>query len=223
MKRFLMALTFIACGLCSANSQAGVIALAEYAFNVNGTVTNGSAPAGVNLGAFNTTTGLGTITATFTSPGTHYFGVFLDHELDETINTFFNEYGVKSDDPILPGLSWETDEPGFVFGDIYDNFALSSLDNSIGVLSGSPDDVSMALAWNFTLGADEAATIQFLVSETAPSGFYIGQVDPDSGSRIYFSTNLNISPTGGGVVPEPSSLLIFLGLLGTTMRRHRMQ
>jgi hypothetical protein len=220
MRKFLLALVF-ASGLLSTNSNAGVINLADYRFNVNGVVSVQTAPAGVSLAGFNTGTGLGTITATFNSPGAYYFGAFLDHEIDEAINTYFNEFGASSGAP-ASGLTWEIDEPGFVFGDIVTNFGNSALDGMNGVPSGAPDDVSMALAWSFTLAADEQATITMLVSTIAPlSGFYLQQTDPDSIESIYFSTGLSIVPTVGGVVPEPSSIFIFLGIIGVSIRRQR--
>ena len=216
MKKLILALAFVACGLFSATSQAGV-QLADYRLNVDG-VTSYTA-AGVNLAGFSTTTGLGTITATFTSPGAHYFGLFVDHEIDETINGFINEIGSVTGAP-ASGQSWEIDEPGFVLGNIFANFGASSLDNTNN--STLPDDVSMALAWNFTLLADEQATITMLVSQTAPlSGFYLTHTDPNSNSSIYFSSGLSIVPTGGGVVPEPSSWLIILGLVGVSMKIRR--
>ena len=212
MKKLILALAFIACGLCSAVSQAAVL-LADYRLNVDG-LTSYTA-AGVNLAGFNTTTGLGTIAATFTSPGLHYFGVFVDHDIDESPTTFFNELGSVTG-VAASGQTWEIDEPGFVLGDIFANFGASTLDNTNN--SMSPDDVSMALAWNFTLLANEQATITMLVSQTAPSsGFYLTQTDPGSLSSIYFSSGLSIVPTGG-TVPEPSSWLIILGLVGVSMK-----
>jgi hypothetical protein len=101
-----------------------------------------------------------------------------------------------------------------VFGNIYTNFLAGSLDNSNGVPSSSPDDVSMALGWAFNLTAGQTATIIFSLSETAPvSGFYLWQTDPDSKVDIYFSSTLN--KTGGNTsVPEPSTLMLMLSGLG---------
>lgn len=78
---------------------------------------------------------------------------------------------------------------------------------------GFTDDVSMAMAWDFPLGAEESALINLILSETAPaSGFYLTQTDPASGTKIYFSSTLDITP-----VPEPGTLMLlstgFVGLL----------
>ena len=89
MRKLILALAFIACGLCSAVSQAGVIGLFDYEFNIDGAFSQ--TPAGVNLVGFNTTTGLGTITATVTGLGPHYFSLFVDHEIDEATNGYANE------------------------------------------------------------------------------------------------------------------------------------
>lgn len=82
------------------------------------------------------------------------------------------------------GLSWEIDEPGFVFRDIYDNFLLGTLDNAIG--SPLPDDVSMALGWQFLLNPVEQGLLEFLLGTTPPVGFHLRQFDPDGGECGHF-------------------------------------
>ncbi|RYY52554.1 MAG: hypothetical protein EOO09_21075 [Chitinophagaceae bacterium] len=187
----------------STPSQASVINLFDYAYNIDGALT--VAPnllGGVDDTNFNYATGLGSITIKFTNAGSHFAGLFVDHEIDEDTNTFFNETGTAVDTP-MTGWSWEIDEPGFVFGDVLDHFTGSNataslLDNTSGVPVGSPDDVSMALGWNFSLLTGESAMVSFTLSEAAPArGFYLGQFDADSNTTIYFS--------GGGMVNRPSS------------------
>ena len=98
-------------------------------FNDNGTLLTASEaggqtgsylPAKYNTSQFDWDTGLGTILVSFTAEGAHSFLAFFDHEIVRENNTFFNEYGdiqrVSS-----TGQSWEIDEPGWLFGDIYDN------------------------------------------------------------------------------------------------------
>lgn len=206
------------------------ISLAEYAFNIDGAVSDylppasppAAPPGGVNLAAFDTTTGLGTVSIRVSGAGSHHVGLFLDHEIDEAFNTFFNEYGGTSGSPSA-GQSWEIDEPGFRLanpGDIFANFGTGSLDGGNGVPATAPDDVSMAMAWDFLLGAGETATVRFLLSDTAPgSGFYLAQTDPDSQLSVYFSSAFSIQ-TDGQQLPEPASMaLAGLALLGSWAAR----
>lgn len=207
--------------LTASSASAATIDLFEYAFNINGTVTNGAAPGGVNVGGFDTATGLGTVTVTLNTVGSHYVAFFVDHEIDQATNTYFNEYGSVVGAP-GGGLTWEIDEPGYVFGDIYDNFLNSALDGLNGVPVGFEDDVSMALAWSFDLLADQTAVISFLLSDSMPTGgFYLVQTDPDSQASIYFSSSLRIIDDSGQI-PEPATLgLLGLGLLGLWGARRR--
>jgi hypothetical protein len=154
-------------------------------------------------------------------------GFFLDLEIDEPVNTFFNEFGGPEGVPGA-GQSWEIDEPGFVFGDIFNNFTASdengsALEGSTAVPVATPDDVSMALAWNFSLGTAESAEIAFLISATPPGGFYLSQTDPDSDYSLYFSSALRISPTGPSNMPEGGTTMALLcgGLFSLGFLRRR--
>jgi hypothetical protein len=192
-------------------TMAVTIDLAEYAFNVDGTVWDSlldppPEPAGVDVSSFDTGTGLGTITYSTTAVGAHYFAAFLDHEIDQAINTFFNEVGAAIGTPGA-GQSWEIDEPGWTVGNIFANFSAGSLDNAVG--QPGPEDVSMALGWNFILGSDQEATIALRVADSAPLGFYLQQTDPDSGASLYFSGDLTIRSTA---LPDGGTTLVSLGL-----------
>ena len=208
--------------------RAAAIGLFDYAYNLDGVVTGKpGVPLGVTDAGFNYSTGLGSITIPVSSAGNHFIGLFLDHEIDEPTNTFFNEFGNSVGVPPA-GLSWEIDEPGFVFGNIFTHFstsnaAASNLDNLSAVIAGSPDDVSMALGWNFALAAGEATTITFRVSTTAPaSGFYLKHSDPGSDAAVYFSSAKGIIPPGGDV-PEPATAAWGLACLAALAARSRQR
>ncbi len=219
--------TVLAIALGASMSSAGTITLAEWAVNLDGAVSDSlvpdPVPGNVNLAGFDTTTGLGTVTMTITGAGSHYAGLFVDHEIDESLNGFSNEQGSVLG--VAPGdVSWEIDEPGFAAspGDIFINFTNSALDNTNP--PRWPDDVSMALAYSFSLAPGEKGIVRFNISTTNPGGFALEQTDPDSnGGPVFFTTDLRIS--GGSAVPEPSVIALLgsglVSLIGFAARRHR--
>lgn len=145
------------------------------------------------------------------------FVSLVDAEIDETLNTFFNEYA-ETDGALAANQSYEVDEPGFAFGDIFDNARAAALDGTNAVPQASPDDVSMALAFAIPqLLPGQIARFELLLSEDgdALGGFRIRQrdVDPRSSTVITFSGN-------GAIVPEPgTALLCAAGVLLLAMRR----
>lgn len=208
----------------STTANAAVIALFDYGFNIDGTTIfkPGPLPSAIDTSGFDFGTGLGIVDVTISGAGLHYVGGFFDHEIDESINTFFNEFGSASGAPAA-GQSWEIDEPGYIFGDIYDNFLDSTLDNSNAIPFGSPDDVSMAMGWDFTLALGEEALISFAIIDflsVPASPFFLTHHDPDSGESIYLSSTLDIrlSP-----IPVPAAIWLFgsglLGLIGFSRRK----
>ena len=102
--------------MTSTSASATAINLFEYAFNIDGAFASpllgDTVPAGVNLAGFDTDTGLGTILVSVVGTGAHFVGLFVDHEIDEEENTFFNEVGDTGGSPAA-NQSWEIDEPGF--------------------------------------------------------------------------------------------------------------
>jgi hypothetical protein len=186
----------------TATSQAASIF--EYAFNTDGTVSNPGLgdplPSGVDLSAFDLGTGLGAIEYSVTGAGSHYFAAYVDHEIDESVNTFFNELGSASGTPGT-GQTWEIDEPGFVFGNIYQNFLAGTLDGTVG--AAFADDVAMALGWSFTLDATQTATINLVLSDVAPaSGFFLEHNDPESGESVFMSGVLTVQGQPPVGVPD---------------------
>lgn len=219
-------------------ARAALIELAEFGVNVDGVTfcTTGvacdnvglsdfSSVPGADQSGFDLATGLGGLGFTVTGAGNHNLDLFLDLDIDDPTNFFFNEFGAAVGTPSA-GQSWEIDEPGFLFGDIFGNFLASSLENANGVPDTAPEDVSMALGWDFALTADEIASITFLVSEVMPaSGFYLSQTDPDSSATVFFSSRLQITQTTV-TIPEPSTAPLFgIGLLalGFLVSRRRQR
>lgn len=210
--------------------NAGVINLFDWGVNIDGSTTckfgapcdSATLPTTVDASQFDLTTGLGTISYTITGVGAHHASLFVDHEIDAN---FFDEFG-STGGALSAGQTWEIDDP--FFGDIFTNFQNGTLDGSNGVPAGLENDVSMALAWDFNLGAGigagETATVDFAVSLQAPTdGFFLlSLTDPNaiSPETIYFSSTLDIQPNP---VPVPGALLLFgsglVGLMGTCFRR----
>jgi len=144
----------------------------------------------------------------------NFFG-FLDAEIVEPGNSFFNESGALVS---LTGTgsgdtaadSWEIDEPGFVFGDIYDNLLAGALDNSNGVPAGLEDDVSLALGFDVgSLLSGESILATFDTSLANIGG--LSHTDPDSNLTYYFNGTVQVQ----AAIPEPGTLMLFvIGMLG---------
>lgn len=151
---------------------------------------------------------------------------YLDGEIDPDLNSSFNEYGqYVSVDGVGAGDinpdSWEIDEPGFVFGDIYDNLFLGALDNVNAVGLGYEDDVSMALG--FQLGDilnGEAWELILNISDFDIGGLYHG--DNDSGTGVYFNGTATVDRLPPVSVDEPAPILLFMtGVFAVVLARKR--
>jgi hypothetical protein len=146
---------------------------------------------------------------------------FLDAEIDEPINSFFNEYAVTAGS-LAAGQSFEVDEPGFVSGDIYENLLLGSLDGTNLIAIGSPDDVSMALSFEVApLANGRKTTMEILVSEAGNSigSFAIRHADVDPGSVTQISYS---GRAFSGPIPEPRAALLYgAGLLLVSLSLQR--
>ena len=98
------------------------------------------------------------------------FFALLDAEIDETKNTFFNEYGEMSG--VLRTATnsgpdvWQIDDPGFAGGSLLRNLLNGALSNSNAVPQNAANDVALALG--FFLGnvqTQSAVTVRVQISE----------------------------------------------------------
>ncbi|EGB13749.1 protein of unknown function DUF1555 [Pseudodesulfovibrio mercurii] len=207
IRRFLWLVVLCFCLVTSEAFANPSITLYDWAFNIDGVITtSGDMPVSGSL-----TDGLGELSWSTSEAGSHTFIAFFDYEIDEPLNTFFNEYGAAVGVP-APGMMWEIDEPGFLFGDIYTHVLAGALDNTNALPWGNDDDVSFALGWTFSLAENQIANIILDLSELIPLvPFYLAQMDTQSPETIYYSGALTIETTP---VPEPSTIILFgLGLL----------
>lgn len=102
--------------LGSEGLSAAEITLKDWALNISGTLYgpafDPALPASVNSSAFDFGTGLGSLQVRISGTGPHFVGWFLDHDIDESTNLWFNETGTAVGIPD-PRQTWEIDEPGY--------------------------------------------------------------------------------------------------------------
>lgn len=122
--------------------QAGTIGLAQlggYVHDSTGLMAQLDAASPGYTETFDAS-GFGTFSWTFTNTGSGTltdvrFLLFLDADIDRGTNTAFNEYGEVGSQALPPGapadaLVWsgfQIDEPGFVFGTIFNNVLAGTL------------------------------------------------------------------------------------------------
>ena len=227
----MIGMAFVALMLTTPVVSAAEIDIAEMSgfLHINGelnqTVDNSSSSFISSLNAFN----LGSYGWSFTNYGNSVwsdvsFFAFLDADIDRGVNTFFNEIGefvslsipTGAPSEAIAAMSWEIDEPGYLFGDIYNNLYDGMLDNTNAVVR--PDDVSMALGFYLgDIAPGETADITLFTSLSNIGGLW--QYDPDSDFGFYYNgyatvTGRDIVPPQPAPIPEPSTIaLMTLGIL----------
>ncbi len=194
--------------------------------NVDGTTQTDYT--GYNTGGFNETTGIGTLTYTFNpGPGSSFFDVFFDHQLNLP---YFNEFGTVNGSPAA-GQSYEigdSDVTNSNPNDTYVHTQNNALDNSNhlpgqtsnfgGACAGATcnGDFAAAMGFSFTLVAGQQEVITLNVSHTNPGGFSLEDTHPVDGTNptalnLFISGSAVSEPIGVSGVPEPTTT-VFLGI-----------
>lgn len=206
MKKALLAAT--AAALFSTTAGAATVSLFDIGFNVNGVQPFPSGVDTTNLDS----NGLGSVSVRVNTAGANLVIAYFDFDLGAAN---FDDTGVVSGAPGA-GQSFEIDEPGFVFGDIYANFQGGALDDS-NALDGIQEDTAMALGLDLVLAGNERALVTFFTGLDRPEvPFFLAQIDED-GTAVYFWSSALIE-----AAPEPGSLPLFgLGLAGLAAVRRR--
>ncbi len=151
------------------------------------------------------------------------FLVVLDADIDRDLNGFANESGVTlgtlgsgAGDPDPDGF--EIDEPGLVFGDVFQNLAAGGLDDTNALPPGAEDDVALALEFALgVLGPGDAVTVAVLISEDGDTSgsFALRHADADpasSATQITLSGQASGSPVadsdGDGVLDAQDNCIL---------------
>jgi hypothetical protein len=209
--------------------------LNDWCLNVNGDsssacnpVAPDSLPANVNGSTFDftlnnppgTPNSLGSVAITLGSGSGQWVVAYMDYDLNFDASGSFQDVG-SVHGTVPGGVSYELADPsGSIFGD----FAANALTNTNGVATGSgPPSPCCDASWALGVGgldvaAGSQALVLFTVSSTKPtSGFYLQQLNIQSGESIYLTESL----TMGAPVPLPASLWLLASALGPLLLASR--
>lgn len=221
-RMFSLAIVALALTLAPTMASAGSWTLWDWSAYIDGATFNPPGlPASVNAGGFDFGTGLGSLVFNFDTAGAHsagvYFFNFYDNGFGDTTDSYASVSGAQP-----AGLTFEMGIPGFGSPTVFDDFSANALGNtysSVGTYAPPPSaccDVAMAEIYSFTLSAGYTAAVTFTVSGPTvtgapPSGFYLEEIDHDTGSMIFLTQSYQEKPVGGPTIPEPGTILLTAG------------
>lgn len=179
-----------------------------------------SLPAGLNFtfaaGISNAVDAVLTYTFANTSSDTFTnvcFAVMLDAEIDQEVNTFFNEYGgalgtIGAGAGDLAPDSWQIDEPGFVNGTLFTRLFTGNLGNTNAIPAGGSNDVAFGLGLQLgDLAPGQSTAVSVMISEAGHyfGGFALQQFDRNTNSATTVTLSAIVSTLTGNIFKDQNT------------------